>query len=113
MVQSVGFAGALDSTLKAGTVLTPICVIDARDGTDWSYGGSTHGLLSSIIKIIRRNPGLTVRSRRGFPIRVRNQIKNETHPILAGWVSGKTFRATHTPASAYNNTGPPAWSAFA
>src|SRR6476620_6213753 len=28
MVQSVGFAGALDSTLKAGTVLTPICVID-------------------------------------------------------------------------------------
>ena len=33
MVQSVGFAGALDSTLKAGTVLTPICVIDARDGS--------------------------------------------------------------------------------
>ncbi|HEX3354850.1 MAG TPA: phosphorylase [Terriglobales bacterium] len=33
MVQSVGFAGALDSTLKAGTVLTPICVIDAKDGS--------------------------------------------------------------------------------
>lgn len=33
MVQSVGFAGALDSTLKAGTVLTPICVIDANDGS--------------------------------------------------------------------------------
>lgn len=33
MVQSAGFAGALDSTLKVGTVLTPICVIDARDGS--------------------------------------------------------------------------------
>lgn len=33
MVQSVGFAGALDSTIKAGTVLTPICVIDAKDGS--------------------------------------------------------------------------------
>jgi adenosylhomocysteine nucleosidase len=33
LVQSVGFAGALDSTLAAGTVLTPICVIDAKDGS--------------------------------------------------------------------------------
>jgi adenosylhomocysteine nucleosidase len=33
MVQSVGFAGALDATLKVGTVLTPICVIDAKDGS--------------------------------------------------------------------------------
>jgi adenosylhomocysteine nucleosidase len=33
MVQSVGFAGALDATLKAGTVMTPICVIDAKDGS--------------------------------------------------------------------------------
>jgi adenosylhomocysteine nucleosidase len=33
LVQSAGFAGALDSTLKAGTVLTPICVIDAKDGS--------------------------------------------------------------------------------
>jgi adenosylhomocysteine nucleosidase len=33
MVQSVGFAGALDSTLKVGTVMTPICVIDAKDGS--------------------------------------------------------------------------------
>ncbi len=33
MVQSVGFAGALDSSLKAGTVMTPICVIDAKDGS--------------------------------------------------------------------------------
>ncbi len=33
MVQSAGFAGALDSTLKVGTVMTPICVIDAKDGS--------------------------------------------------------------------------------
>jgi len=33
MVQSAGFAGALDSTLRAGAVLTPICVIDAKDGS--------------------------------------------------------------------------------
>lgn len=33
LVQSAGFAGALDPTLKAGTVLTPICVIDAKDGS--------------------------------------------------------------------------------
>jgi adenosylhomocysteine nucleosidase len=32
-VQSAGFAGALDPTLKVGTVLTPICVIDAKDGS--------------------------------------------------------------------------------
>lgn len=33
LVQSVGFAGALDSTLKVGTVLAPVCVIDAKDGS--------------------------------------------------------------------------------
>ena len=33
LVQSAGFAGALDSTLRAGTVLTPICIIDAKDGS--------------------------------------------------------------------------------
>ena len=33
LVQSVGFAGALDPTLKVGTVLTPVCVIDAKDGS--------------------------------------------------------------------------------
>src|ERR1700722_4095480 len=33
MGQSVGFAGAWDSTLQAGTVLTPICVMEARDGS--------------------------------------------------------------------------------
>lgn len=33
LVQSAGFAGALDATLKVGTVLAPICVIDANDGS--------------------------------------------------------------------------------
>ena len=33
LVQCAGFAGALDPTLKAGTVLTPICVIDAHVGS--------------------------------------------------------------------------------
>lgn len=33
LVQSAGFAGALDSTLRVGTVLTPICIIDAKDGS--------------------------------------------------------------------------------
>jgi adenosylhomocysteine nucleosidase len=33
LVQSVGFAGALDSTLKVGSVLAPVCVIDAKDGS--------------------------------------------------------------------------------
>jgi adenosylhomocysteine nucleosidase len=33
LVQSAGFAGALDATLKVGTVLAPVCVIDAKDGS--------------------------------------------------------------------------------
>src|SRR6185437_10334509 len=47
MVQSVGFAGALDSTLKAGTVLTPICVIDAKDGSRIEAGVG-HWVLVSV-----------------------------------------------------------------
>jgi adenosylhomocysteine nucleosidase len=33
LVQSVGFAGALDASLSVGDVLTPSVVIDARDGS--------------------------------------------------------------------------------
>ena len=47
MVQSIGFAGALDSTLKAGTVLTPICVIDAKDGSRIEAGVG-HWVLVSV-----------------------------------------------------------------
>ena len=47
LVQSVGFAGALDSTLKAGTVLTPICVIDAKDGSRIEAGVG-HWVLVSV-----------------------------------------------------------------
>jgi adenosylhomocysteine nucleosidase len=47
LVQSVGFAGALDSTLKVGTVLTPICVIDAKDGSRIEAGVG-HWVLVSV-----------------------------------------------------------------
>jgi adenosylhomocysteine nucleosidase len=47
MVQSAGFAGALDSTLKVGTVLTPICVIDAKDGSRIEAGVG-HWVLVSV-----------------------------------------------------------------
>src|SRR5271154_4694989 len=33
LLQSVGFAGALDATLFAGDILAPAVVIDARDGS--------------------------------------------------------------------------------
>ena len=47
LVQSAGFAGALDSTLKVGTVLTPICVIDAKDGSRIEAGVG-HWVLVSV-----------------------------------------------------------------
>jgi adenosylhomocysteine nucleosidase len=47
LVQSAGFAGALDPTLKAGTVLTPICVIDAKDGSRIEAGVG-HWVLVSV-----------------------------------------------------------------
>src|SRR4029077_18437740 len=53
MVQSAGFAGALDSTLKAGTVLTPICVIDARDGSRVEAGVG-HWVVVSVNRIVGR-----------------------------------------------------------
>jgi adenosylhomocysteine nucleosidase len=47
LVHSVGFVGALDATLKVGTVLTPICVIDARDGSRVE-GGVGHWVVVSV-----------------------------------------------------------------
>lgn len=47
LVQSAGFAGALDSTLKVGTVLTPVCVIDAKDGSRIEAGVG-HWVLVSV-----------------------------------------------------------------
>jgi adenosylhomocysteine nucleosidase len=47
LVQSAGFAGALDATLKVGTVLTPICVIDAKDGSRIEAGVG-HWVLVSV-----------------------------------------------------------------
>jgi adenosylhomocysteine nucleosidase len=43
LVQSVGFAGALDPSLRVGNILTPSLVIDARDGsrTQLDSGGGT------------------------------------------------------------------------
>ena len=46
LVQSVGFAGALDASLSVGDILTPSVVIDARDGSQKIGGpqGSQAGL---------------------------------------------------------------------
>jgi len=43
LVQSVGFAGALDAGLRAGDVFIPALVIDARDGSRVEIDGATGG----------------------------------------------------------------------
>jgi len=46
VVYSVGFAGALDSALKVGTVIQPAQVIDARDGSRANVSGGKGVLVS-------------------------------------------------------------------
>ena len=46
LIQSVGFAGALDSTLKVGNIFIPGCVVDARDGNNIAIGPEAGTLLS-------------------------------------------------------------------
>lgn len=45
-VLSVGFAGALDSTMKGGEILVPRRVIDARDGSSVDTGTGSGALVS-------------------------------------------------------------------
>ena len=46
LIQSAGFAGALDSTLKMGNIFIPGCVIDASDGSKLVIGSGTGTLVS-------------------------------------------------------------------
>lgn len=50
MVQSVGFAGALDRSWKVATIMTPALVIDAQDGSRIELGSSA-GVLVSVAAI--------------------------------------------------------------
>ena len=50
MVQSVGFAGALDRSWKVATIMTPALVIDAQDGSRTELGSSA-GVLVSVASI--------------------------------------------------------------
>jgi adenosylhomocysteine nucleosidase len=47
MVQSIGFAGALDATWKVGAILVPSVVIDAQDGSRVETG-TGRGILVSV-----------------------------------------------------------------
>jgi|HubBroStandDraft_6_1064221.scaffolds.fasta_scaffold00082_29 adenosylhomocysteine nucleosidase len=52
LVQSVGFAGALDGSLRVGDVFSAAVVIDARDGTRVEIDGAgRHGALVSFMAI--------------------------------------------------------------
>jgi adenosylhomocysteine nucleosidase len=46
-VESVGFAGALDETLRVGEIFQPAEVIDARDGSRFETGGFEAGRLET------------------------------------------------------------------
>jgi adenosylhomocysteine nucleosidase len=52
LILSVGFAGALDAGLRAGDVLTPAVVIDARDGSRSEIDGrDRHGVLVTFMAV--------------------------------------------------------------
>jgi adenosylhomocysteine nucleosidase len=52
LMQSVGFAGALDASLHVGDLLAPAVVIDARDGSRVEIeGGRTQGTLVSFMAV--------------------------------------------------------------
>jgi adenosylhomocysteine nucleosidase len=51
LLQSVGFAGALDASLHAGDVLAPAVVIDARDGSRVEIEGNRQGTLVSFMAV--------------------------------------------------------------
>jgi nucleoside phosphorylase len=52
LVQSVGFAGALDASLHIGDILEPSVVIDARDGSRIEIeGGNRQGALVSFMAV--------------------------------------------------------------
>ena len=50
LVQSVGFAGALDPTLNVGEIFSPSRVIDARDGSSVETA-TGHGVLVSVATV--------------------------------------------------------------
>jgi len=51
-LQSVGFAGALDASLRIGDVFAPAVVIDARDGSRIEIeGGNRQGMLVSFMAV--------------------------------------------------------------
>jgi adenosylhomocysteine nucleosidase len=49
MVQSVGFAGALDPAMRVGEIFTPSRVIDARDGSSVETGAGRGVLVSAAV----------------------------------------------------------------
>jgi adenosylhomocysteine nucleosidase len=51
MVQSVGFAGALDRSLRVGAILTPALVIDAQDGSRIEPAIPGQGVLVSVARV--------------------------------------------------------------
>jgi nucleoside phosphorylase len=51
MVQSVGFAGALDQSLRVGAILIPALVIDAQDGSRIEPGIPGEGVLVSVARV--------------------------------------------------------------